>query len=210
MRRVVAVDLDQTLLHTLHRFHRAFNWALLRRGMRPLTYDHFLMDYAADRLDLYRGCEDRHSFWRDVLSGLGRPQPEDALIEGSSEFLELVSSECPVYLTTGRIVERDLLLEELERFGIAEFFTDIYTRDPHRMDMFRYRALRDISRREGVDGHILLLVGDYHEDMREGKAAGATAIGVLTGLMPPDVLYRSGADVVVESVAHITPDLLGL
>ena len=210
MRRAVAVDLDQTLISTLHRFHRAFNRALLRRGMRPLTYDHFLMDYAADRLDLYRGEEGRHSFWRDVLSGLAVPHPRDRVIQGAREFLEIASSEFPVYLTTGRIVERHTLLEELERFGIAGFFTDIYTRDPHRMDMFRYRALRDICRREGLERRGVLLVADYHEDMREGREAGAATIGVLTGLMPSHVLYRSGAEVVVESVGCITPDLLGL
>lgn len=51
-------------------------------------------------------------------------------------------------------------------------------------------------------------VGDTPADMAAGRAAGAATVGVRTGHGDDATLREHGADVVVDSVARIDPDLL--
>lgn len=59
----------------------------------------------------------------------------------------------------------------------------------------------------GLAAETVVMVGDNRHDIEMGRAAGARAIGVLTGTSTREELIAVGADVVLESVADL-PALL--
>jgi HAD superfamily hydrolase (TIGR01509 family) len=61
----------------------------------------------------------------------------------------------------------------------------------------------------GVPPEACLVVGDTTVDMRAGRAAGAQAIGVLSGFGERAELEHAGADLILKSVADLPEVLLG-
>ena len=60
----------------------------------------------------------------------------------------------------------------------------------------------------GVPPENCLMIGDTTVDMRAGKAAGAQTVGVLSGFGTERELLRTGADLVLPSVAELPAALL--
>jgi pyrophosphatase PpaX len=95
----------------------------------------------------------------------------------------------------------------LEGFGLRGYFDAIV-------------ALEDIERAKPdpdpvlkalalvhVDPRAAAMVGDTPDDIHAGRAAGALAIGVVTGAHGRDTLFAAGADAVLDSLAELA-DLL--
>ncbi|MBN2500010.1 MAG: HAD family hydrolase [Anaerolineales bacterium] len=60
----------------------------------------------------------------------------------------------------------------------------------------------------GVPPENCLMIGDTTVDMRAGKAAGAQTVGVLSGFGAERELLRTGADLILPSVAELPSVLL--
>lgn len=60
----------------------------------------------------------------------------------------------------------------------------------------------------GVPPQACLMIGDTTVDMIAGKAAGAQAVGVLSGFGEREELLTSGADIILDSVAELPTALL--
>ena len=61
------------------------------------------------------------------------------------------------------------------------------------------------ARRLDVPAEGCVYVGDSHVDIRAGRAAGMTTIGVLTGLDDSDTLLREQPTLLLDSVADLCP-----
>ncbi len=65
------------------------------------------------------------------------------------------------------------------------------------------RSARDIASEQGVAPKDFLFVGDTAVDMKTGKKAGMTSVGVLWGFRDYGELFENGADAIIS-----TPDYL--
>ncbi len=212
--RLAILDLDQTLLDTLRRFHVAFSEVLSSVGGRPPGWDEFVRMYAEDRLDEYipRGV-DKAEFWREFARRHAELRhPEDRLIEGAREALEeLRTMGMRIVVTTGRRTTREALWEELRRFGLAELVDEVYTRGQHEPNSggmwHRHELIQKILEDFDVRPEEAVFVGDYWVDVESAKLAGVLSIGVLTGLEPKERLRRKGADHVIPGIWEL-PSLL--
>ncbi|MEM2796442.1 MAG: HAD hydrolase-like protein, partial [Candidatus Hadarchaeales archaeon] len=55
----------------------------------------------------------------------------------------------------------------------------------------------------GVEPQECVIVGDYWNDIRDGKKVGAKTVAVLTGLMRRELLEKYGPDAVIKSIADL-------
>jgi phosphoglycolate phosphatase-like HAD superfamily hydrolase len=97
--------------------------------------------------------------------------------------------------------------EILESFGLVECFqlvvaaeSTIHTK-PHPDPLLLVAEQQQVSPAE------LLMIGDTVVDILAAKAAGAQTIGVLCGFGSRLELERAGADLILDSTAHIPVEL---
>ena len=214
MLKLVILDLDQTILDTLHRFHEVFNEVLDESGGEPLSWEKFVKYYSEDRLDEFiPSGVDKEEFWREFATRYAaREHPEDAPIKGAREALEeLRSMGLKIVVTTGRRATPEQIWDELRKYGFVDLVDAVYTLGQlesnsgglwHRHELIE-RVLRDfrLSPREAI------FVGDYWVDVESARMAGVLSVGVLTGLEPPERLRAKGADYIIEGIWEL-PDLL--
>jgi len=205
--RLAILDLDQTLIDTLHRFHAAFSQALERVGGMPPGWEEFVRMYSEDRLDEYiPDGIDPGEFWRDFARRHAEIRhPGDRLIEGAREALEeLRGMGIRIVVTTGRRTTEDSVWGELRRFGLDGLVDGVYTLGQHEPNSgglwHRHELIQRILSDFGVDPGEAVFVGDYWVDVESAKMAGVLSVGVLTGLEPEERLRRKGADHVIPGV----------
>ncbi len=205
MYRLAIFDLDQTLVDTLHRFHRIFNMSLEKFGCRQVGWEDFVKKYREDTLNDFV-CVSRRKFWDYFLSHYNDILCEkDALIPGARELLQnLKSRGLKIAIVTGRMAPAEKVWEELKRYGISELIDLVLTRHDNYCDgHHRTELLRDAMQRLNAKPEETFFVGDYWPDMQSGKEAGVFTIGVLTGHEDEDLLRNNGADEVVQSVGEL-------
>ncbi|MEM2878467.1 MAG: HAD family hydrolase [Candidatus Hadarchaeales archaeon] len=218
--RGVMFDLDCTLVDTLDRYFELFNAMLAERGRRTLNRDEFWRVYVADELDDLispPGSHDRerelHSFWMEFLRRY-RENPRAKLIPGVTELMKgLHSRGVPVAVMTSCIVPVEKLRRELDDLGIGRYVRAIATahdvvRQLERGHHFSKKEIMALAaERLRMSPSDLVVVGDYWNDIRDGKAIGAKTVAVLTGGMRRELLERYGPDAIVGSVSEL-PDVV--
>ncbi len=211
--RLVILDLDQTILDTLPRFHSVFNEVLEEVGGRPLPWGDFLGLYSADDLDsAIPGGVDPAFFWREFASRYSsRRHPGDAPIAGAREAIaSLASMGISLAVATGRRCDPEEVRGELEEFGLADGISAFYSLgqlEPESGIWDRDRLISAALADFGVPPREAAFVGDYWVDVRSAKRAGVTAIAVLTGLEPEERLRAAGADHIIGGIWEL-PDLI--
>ncbi|MDI6884366.1 MAG: HAD family hydrolase [Hadesarchaea archaeon] len=215
--KAVIFDLDCTLVDTLRRFFDVFNELLVERGDKPLQWDRFFERYVADTLDdviaapSSEGREERlHEFWLEFLRRYRDGDPGSKLIPGVKEVLgQLHRDGVPIAVITSCIVSTNKLRRELAGLGLNRFASAVATAHDvveeleqghhfSKVEIFRLAAGR-----LGVDPRECVVVGDYWNDVRDGKTLGARTVAVLTGLMRRELLEKYGPDMIIESVRDL-------
>lgn len=210
-------DLDCTLVDTLRRFFDVFNELLEERGDKPLQWDEFFEHYVADTLDdvvapQQGGGQDEklHVFWLEFLRRYRNGDPGSRLIPGVREvFEDLHRVGVPIAVITSCVVPASEVRRELAGFGLDEFVDAVVTghdvegelEDGHHFS--KVGILRLAAGRLGVDPQQCVVVGDYWNDVRDGRALGARTVAVLTGLMRRELLEKYGPDVIIESIRDL-------
>ncbi len=99
-------------------------------------------------------------------------------IPGARDFLAGWQARgARLYLASG--TDHPYVVAEAEALGVANFFEGrIYGALDDREDHDKAAVIRDIFAEHGLRGEELLVVGDGPVEIREGKAAGALALGV--------------------------------
>lgn len=215
--RAAIFDLDCTLVDTLKRFYDVFNRLLEERGDKPLTWDDFFERYVADTLDdvIVASSDSQreqklHEFWLEFLRRYRDGDPDSKLIPGVKEVLgQLHKDGVPIAVITSCIVPTDKLKMELAGFGLDKFVNTVATAHDVVGELERghhfskVEILRLAAVRLGVDPKDCVVVGDYWNDVRDGKTLGARTVAVLTGLMRRELLEKYDPDAIIESVRDL-------
>lgn len=214
--KAIIFDYDCTLVDTLKRFHDVFNQLLRERGDEPLGWDEFFKYYVADTLDdvitaQFNKERERklHEFWLKFLRRYRADDPGSKLIPGVREvFQKLNDAGVPIGIITSCIAPTAQIKEELASFGLDKFVKAIVTGDDAIKDLnghhfSKVEILRLAVERLGIDPRDCVVVGDYWNDVRDGKVLGARTVAVLTGLMRRELLEKYGPDAIIESVRDL-------
>jgi phosphoglycolate phosphatase-like HAD superfamily hydrolase len=214
--KAVIFDYDCTLVDTLKRFHDVFDQLLRERGDEPLGWDKFFKYYVADTLDdvitaPFNKERERklHEFWLEFLRRYRADDPGSKLIPGVKEvFQKLNNAGVPIAVITSCIAPKAQIKEELASFELDKFVKAIVTGDDAIKDLnghhfSKVEIFRLAAERLGVDLRGCVVVGDYWNDVRDGKVLGARTIAVLTGLMRRELLEKYGPDAIIESVRDL-------
>ncbi len=125
---------------------------------------------------------------------------EEALpVAGSVEELSLLARHYPLALVTDRTSQE--VAAFLARAGLAGLFKVIITRGEMHALPPHPGEIDAAARRLGVAPGSCVVVGDAPADLRAARAAGAMAIGVLTGFGGSEEM--APADLVIPSIASL-------
>ena len=125
------------------------------------------------------------------------------LIPNIPVTLEKLSGKIKLAMVTMRYVPRQVILEELVYFGIAQHFLHVVTALDTREPKPAPEALIKTSQAIDVPIHDCVIVGDSVCDIRAGKAAGAKTAAVLSGLFSCAELAREHPDLILKDAAAI-------
>ncbi len=213
--RAVIFDTDGTLVDTLRRFYEVFAELLHRCCGKIIEWDEFLRGYVEDTLDdvvvkLTRADGVAlHSFWLEFLRMYRNGNAKSRPIAGAPETIRrLKEMGVPVAVITSCIVPAEKLREELESFGIrgADVIVtglDLIDELEGKHHFSKEGIFRLAVERLGVEAEDCVIVGDYWNDITDGKKVGAKTVAVLTGLMRRELLERYGPDAIIGSVGEI-------
>lgn len=130
-------------------------------------------------------------------------QEKTKLIPNVSTTLETLSEKAKLALITMRFVPKETIINELEHFNIAKYFTYVVTAlDTHKPKPSP-EALIKCVRALDVQICDCVIVGDSVSDVRAGKAAGARTVAVLSGLFSHEELAKENPDLILKDVTYL-------
>ncbi|MEW6593062.1 MAG: HAD family hydrolase [Candidatus Hadarchaeota archaeon] len=215
--KAVIFDLDCTLVDTLDRFFEVFNKLLEKHEKKPVSWEKFFKNYVDDTLDdvvAPPGTKHRdemlHHFWLEFLWKYRDGEIKCGLISGVKKTLEKLHREkVPIAVITSCIVPSVKLRKELEGHGIGKFVKTVVTahdvlkhlEEGHHFS--KAEIFKTVMAKLKVKPQDSVVVGDYWNDIRDGKKAGAKTVGVLTGLMRRELLEKYKPDAIIASVKDL-------
>lgn len=210
--RLVLLDIDGTLIDSLHNIVAAMDLACSWLGVPPPPADHVrrgiglsLVEAVAQALpehpaELHEKIADSY---KDAFITLrARPEHQEPLFPGTLEILNSMEQKGWLLgLATGK--SRRGVDSFIERHGFAGRFVTTHTADdgpgkPH--PAMIHQALANT----GCSPHHTVMVGDTTFDMQMARSAGVGAVGVSWGNHSVSDLRRSGAHVILESFDGLT------
>ncbi|MBS3773338.1 MAG: HAD family hydrolase [Candidatus Thermoplasmatota archaeon] len=190
----VLFDMDGVLVDSFHAWLRALNAALRRYGHEPISEHEFRSTYWGH--DLYEnlrrlGIDDQVgafclTIFGDYVGGI-------TIFPGTRETLRTLDGY-PTALVTN--TPRGCVDSILGHFDIDIFFDAIVTPDDVEQGKPDPGMLLEACSRLNVEPADAVFVGDTDSDIRAGRAAGCTVIGV-----------QVAADLTIDSVTEL-PSLL--
>jgi HAD superfamily hydrolase (TIGR01509 family) len=119
------------------------------------------------------------------------------------ETLENLSRKAKLAVVTMRHVPKSKVVEELDRFGLAEYISNVVTALDTRYPKPSPEALMKCSNQMGLETYECAIVGDSIVDVRAGKAAGAKTVAVLSGIFTRRELETEKPDLILENVKKL-------
>lgn len=117
-----------------------------------------------------------------------------------SKTLEELSKKAKLALITMRRVPKEKVTEELEKFGLTQYFQCVITALDTNLPKPYPEALIKCAKQLGVRINECAVVGDSITDIRAGKAAGAKTVAVLSGIFTRNELEMEKPDLVLEDI----------
>jgi HAD superfamily hydrolase (TIGR01509 family) len=128
------------------------------------------------------------------------------LIDGAPEAVERLAVRWPLGVASSS--NRPLIDIVLELSGFGRFFSATVSSE----EVPRGKPAPDVyleaARRLGVEPAHAAAVEDSHSGIRSAKAAGMRLIAIPNASYPPDAEALAAADVVLESLAELTPAVI--
>ena len=142
---------------------------------------------------------------REVVLRMARPYRERLpVVPGAREAVERLAARWPLGLASSS--NRELIDLALELMGIAERFKATVSSE----EVARGKPAPDVyleaARRLGVDPERAAAVEDSENGILAAKAAGMRAIAIPNRHFPPGEAALARADVVLHSLADLTPE----
>jgi HAD superfamily hydrolase (TIGR01509 family) len=128
------------------------------------------------------------------------------LIDGAVEAVERLSAVWPLAVASSsnrEIIDAVLALSGLSRYFRATVSSEEVARGKPAPDVYL-----EAARRIGVDPQDCAAIEDSHNGIRSAKAAGMRVIAIPNPSYPPDRAALAEADVVLASIAELTPALV--
>jgi HAD superfamily hydrolase (TIGR01509 family) len=126
------------------------------------------------------------------------------VLPGAREAVERLAARWPLALASSS--NRELIDLALELLGVRDLFAATVSSE----EVARGKPAPDVyleaARRLGVDPARAAAVEDSHNGIRAAKAAGMRVIAIPNEHFPPDEDALSQADVVLDSLAELTPE----
>jgi phosphoglycolate phosphatase len=126
--------------------------------------------------------------------------------DGVLKSLHVAGSRIGV-VTSSRMRHVEMKMQALEESIGALLFDAIVTADDVKTKKPSPEPLYECARRLGIAPGKCVYVGDMRVDIKAGKSAGMTTVGVLTGFDDYDHLKKELPDLILESVASLNNHL---
>jgi HAD superfamily hydrolase (TIGR01509 family) len=135
---------------------------------------------------------------------LARYAEELPLLPGAGEAVERLAARWPLGLASSS--NRPLIDRALDAAGLTQFFQATVSSE----EVARGKPAPDVyveaARRLGIEPSSAVAVEDSHNGIRSAKAAGMGVVAIPNHRFPPGDEALSDADVVLESLAELTPE----
>jgi HAD superfamily hydrolase (TIGR01549 family) len=125
------------------------------------------------------------------------------LFPNISITLESLSAKSKLALITMRHVPNQIILKELDYFGIGKYFTLIVTALDTSKPKPSPEALIQCVKALDLEMCDCIIVGDSVNDVRAGKAAGARTVALLSGLFLREELIKECPDLILPDVNEL-------
>jgi HAD superfamily hydrolase (TIGR01509 family) len=185
----ILFDMDGVLVDSLDAWWKALNNALQRFKHEEITRDEFIQTYWGHDLkanlkrlhlnpEVAQFCNITYGNHLDYITIY--PDTKNTL-KSLGTYKKAIITNTP----------SDCTRQILQKFGIAQYFEAIITSD----DVVRSKPDPEIvfeaCERLGVDVTTVLLIGDTESDVKAGKAAGCTVVGLN---IPADITIQRLSD----------------
>lgn len=124
-------------------------------------------------------------------------------ILGIQNTLENLRQKAKLALITMRNIPKTKVTEELEKFGLAQYFTYVVTAQDTRKPKPSPEALIRTIKAMDVKICECLIVGDSPSDIKAGKAAGAKTVAVTSGLYSRKELAILDPDLILKNANEL-------
>ena len=128
------------------------------------------------------------------------------LLPGAVEAVRRVAARFPLALASSS--NRELIDEVLRELGIAELFGATVSSEEVERGKPAPDVYLEAARRLGVAPERCAAVEDSHAGIRSAKAAGMRVAAIPNPSYPPDDEALARADLVLDSLAALTPEAL--
>jgi HAD superfamily hydrolase (TIGR01509 family) len=209
----VVFDLDGVLLQTEELWDEVREGLARERGGR--------YDAAAQRAMMGMSSVEWSRYMHEELGVADRPEEISAevvrrmaqryrdrlpLIDGAVDAVERIGARWPLAVASSS--NRPLIDLALERSGLARWFRATVSSE----EVGRGKPAPDVyleaARRLGVAPERCAAVEDSHSGIRSAKAAGMRVVALPNPAFPPDEEALASADIVLDSLAALTPDVV--
>ncbi len=125
------------------------------------------------------------------------------LVPNVEATIHALSKRAKLALITMRLVPATAVLEELEHFGLGQYFTYVVTALDTQKPKPSPEALIKTVKALDVNMCDCVIVGDSIIDIKAGKAAGAMTVAVLSGLFSREELAQETPDLILRDVTEL-------
>jgi HAD superfamily hydrolase (TIGR01509 family) len=135
---------------------------------------------------------------------LARYQQRLPLIHGAREAVERLAARRPLAIASSSnrpLIDAVLELSGLDRYFEATVSSEEVARGKPAPDVYL-----EAARRLGIEPTRAAAIEDSHSGIRSAKAAGMRVVAIPNPSFPPDDEALAQADVVLSSLAELTPD----
>lgn len=204
---VIILDLDGTLLNTSFRHHALYSWVCSELGIESLPHEAYWKKRRSglSNLDVITEStadEKLRQFAADAW--LRRIESScmldhDRLFPFIKEWIKMNGEIFRFGLVTLR-TSRNNLMEQLDKLCLRDLFTAIAA-VPHQQKahLAKAKAAVELFPSERA----LCWIGDSEVDMKAAAEIGVRAIGVSSGIRPPEVLLAHGATDVYDELSML-------
>ena len=126
------------------------------------------------------------------------------LIEGAREAVERLAARWPLGVASSS--NRPLIDAVLELAGLADFFGATVSSEEVPRGKPSPDVYLEAARRLQVEPERCAAVEDSHSGLRSARAAGMRVVAIPNASFPPDEEALAAADVVLRSLAELTPE----
>jgi HAD superfamily hydrolase (TIGR01509 family) len=203
----IFLDLDGTIVDSTGAYIEAAKIASQAIGKKPLLTKAALeiprrIEQGLSINDLAEG--ESKKFLNIYLKAYySSTEAKTKLLPNVSATLEALSEKSKLALITMRHVPNQVILQELDYFGIAKYFTHIVTALDTSKPKPSPEALIQCVKALDLEMCDCIIAGDSINDIRAGKAAGAKTVAVLSGLFQHEELVNECPDLILPDVTTL-------